>query len=105
MRPGIRRQREVPRRSQQVELRNHPSPAGRVKLALRPEVRGGLKVRSRGQGRSVLVPEQGWVCPGIDFSWHTGWGQEEGWRVQTQWGHLGCSDLVWTIGAILKATS
>lgn len=23
--------------------------------------------------------------------------------MQTQWGHLGCSDFVWTIGAILKA--
>lgn len=26
-------------------------------------------------------------------------------RAEAERGHLGCSDLIWTIGAVLKATS
>lgn len=43
------------------------------------EVRGGLRISSRRQGRDILVPEQGWVCPGCLSPWPTCWGLAEGW--------------------------
>ena len=48
-------------------------------MALRPEVRGGLRVRSRRQRRDVLVPERAACALGISFPWQICWGQEEGW--------------------------
>lgn len=57
---------------------------------LRPKVRGGLRVRSRGQGRYTLVPEQGWVCPGHLFPLPHLLGAREGLaRAEAERGHLG----------------
>lgn len=69
----------------------------------RPKVRGGLRVRSRRQGRCVLIPEQSGEFPGHLFSpahiLRAGGGLV---GIEAMRGHLGCSDLIGTIGAVLK---
>lgn len=57
-------------------------------------------MRSRRPGRYVLVAEQGWLCPGHLFSPDhlLGAGGELA-TAEAIRGHLGCSDLIWTIGA------